>query len=230
MRKTISTLSALILMLGFAGAANALTFGPGDFPADNTTNNILLPGGSITGSSNFGVRTLGTITGIGIVGGNESKELDGLNEWIQIVFDEPQIITELVIGFLYPSDGGTGAIYSDKVNERALIDINNNGTPFTLQATGPTTATWSGSGGVSNLEQAVQNFGGAWTLTNPFGTTTVTSIMFTAPNEFQVPGFANSDFALVSLATAEVPLPAAAWLLGSGLLGLMGLKRRRIRS
>lgn len=37
----------------------------------------------------------------------------------------------------------------------------------------------------------------------------------------------NRGYALTSLTTSAVPVPAAAWLLGSGLLGLVGVARKR---
>ncbi len=227
--RTWSMLSILILMLGFAGAANALTINFGTDDLSNVSGATLTPsGGSYT------VKTVGGVTGVGITTGYEGTEMDGENESILIEFDTPQIIESLVLGFLYQKEpAGPKSAYGDKVDERAWMSINGETGVYTLKATGDTSGTWDGSGALSNVEAALYNSGGAWLLTNPFGTTAVTSILFTAPIDRHGPQHVpwtqgkGSDYSLVSLTTSSVPVPAAVWLLGSGLLGLVGLRRRR---
>lgn len=40
-------------------------------------------------------------------------------------------------------------------------------------------------------------------------------------------GFDQDQFKMTSLTVAEVPIPAAAWLFGSGLIGLATIARKR---
>ena len=48
---------------------------------------------------------------------------------------------------------------------------------------------------------------------------------FAGPTNWALQGVATLDVA-VTLASSAVPVPAAAWLFGSGLLGLVGVARR----
>ena len=56
--------------------------------------------------------------------------------------------------------------------------------------------------------------------------TQVTSIMFRAPGYLP---FLNQrhEFSVAAIEVNAVPIPAAAWLLGSGLVGLVALRRRK---
>jgi hypothetical protein len=53
----------------------------------------------------------------------------------------------------------------------------------------------------------------------------VSSILFRAPG--RIPSLnQNHEFSVARIETASVPIPGAVWLLGSGLLGLVSLRRR----
>lgn len=56
------------------------------------------------------------------------------------------------------------------------------------------------------------------------GAAAIHSVVFTNPYPYYGDGIALDD---IRFATAAVPVPAAAWLLGSGLLGLIGVARRK---
>ena len=222
MKKLGFLICSLLLVGALATGASALTIGPGDFLTG--TNVINLTGATLTSAPrNFVTQTLGGVEGLGVGGGNWTGELDGAGESILITFSTPQIVSEIVLAFLYPSDGGTGSIYSDTGNEQAFIAFNG-GSAATLTSTGATTATWTGLGSVTNFAQAVNGQGGAWTITNPFGDAAVTSILLTAPNE--TGNSQGSDYSLHSVTTSAVPLPAAAWLMVSGLVGLVGFRKK----
>jgi hypothetical protein len=53
----------------------------------------------------------------------------------------------------------------------------------------------------------------------------INSIVFKAPGELTYQN-QNHEFSVAAIETTAVPLPAAAWLLGCGLAGLVGLRRR----
>ena len=224
MKKLGFLMCSLVLVGALATGASALTIGPGDFLTG--TNVINLTGATLTSvPRNFVTQTIGGVEGLGVGGGNWTGELDGAGESILITFSTPQIVSEITLAFLYPmEDDSTGPIYGDTVNEKSFIAING-GVANTLEATGATTATWTGLGSVTNFAQAVNGQGGAWTITNPFGNAAVTSILLTAPND--VPGSsAGSDYSLHSVTTSAVPIPAAAWLMVSGLVGLVGFRKK----
>jgi hypothetical protein len=60
------------------------------------------------------------------------------------------------------------------------------------------------------------------TLNNFFADGEITMMWETLPPRSGL----NAFFAMNSLEMNQVPVPAAAWLLGSGLMGLIGLRRR----
>jgi len=111
-------------------------------------------------------------------------------------------------------------------------------TGITLQATGPGMVTanmlfhWgdadgSTSCGLTNCDIGVTVGFAMMPTANPmaFSVTTVSSDMPAGPFAGFQPTF--NGLATVVMPQAAVPVPAAAWLLGSGLLGLVGVARRK---
>lgn len=109
-------------------------------------------------------------------------------------------------------------------------------TGITLQATGPGAVTanmlfhWgdvdgSTSCGLTNCDIGVTVGFAMMPTANPmaFSVTTVTSDMPGGP----FAGFQPTFNGTATVVPSAVPVPAAAWLLGSGLLGLVGVARRK---
>ena len=67
---------------------------------------------------------------------------------------------------------------------------------------------------------------GAWTLFAPESWTDVKSIQLTNFTNDPSDSWANWIAAIDDIQTNPVPIPGAIWLLGSGLLGLIGIRRR----
>lgn len=70
---------------------------------------------------------------------------------------------------------------------------------------------------------------GVWQqFTAAFNSGAATSINLSFVDANPTPTSAGNDFTVDDISVSAVPLPAAGWLFGSGLLGLIGLSRRRI--
>ncbi|MBC7924624.1 MAG: PEP-CTERM sorting domain-containing protein [Bryobacteraceae bacterium] len=136
-----------------------------------------------------------------------------------ITYNSAVLMNELSLAFLYPTPQ-----YGDASNEIAKVTFNDLFT-YTLTADTTLTATWTGPGSVTNIEAAVEGFGGAWRISNPFGNNLVTSIRLESGN----PGDNNTfgDFALFSATSSAVPEPGTYALLGTGLATLIAFARRR---
>lgn len=65
---------------------------------------------------------------------------------------------------------------------------------------------------------------------NPLALATVISTSVSDPNYQNLVGSAFGTFSYAAAVPASVPVPAAAWLFGSGLLGLIGVARRKARA
>jgi hypothetical protein len=174
----------------------------------------------------FYAKTIGSYTGFGIGGGYSDAEIDIKGEQLTVEYDNPTLITELILSFLYPS----GA-WDDTVNEVARVTVV---APASLvgelTALTSTTANWSGAPSlVTNLEPAVQDSAGVWKISMPFGSQLVQKLEFTAVAVVGGPDSAlNSDFGIVSITNSdsEVPEAASVVLTGLGLVLLGGTSRK----
>jgi hypothetical protein len=96
-------------------------------------------------------------------------------------------------------------LYKGTYEEQATVTIDG-GTPFSVNATET-----SGDGGYANLSLAA--------LVGPGQ-----NIAFTARDFYGDDG--NNDYALASITVSAVPIPAAIWLFGTALIGLIGFTKR----
>jgi hypothetical protein len=174
----------------------------------------------------FYAKTIGSYTGFGIGGGYSTAEIDLKGEKLTVEYDNPTVITELILSFLYPNLG-----WDDVVNEVARVTVV---APTSLvgelTALTSTTANWSGAPSlVTNLDPAVNPSAGVWKISMPFGSQLVQKLEFTA---VAVPGgpidATNSDFGIVSITNSdnEVPEAASVLLTGLGLVLLGGISRK----
>jgi hypothetical protein len=161
-------------------------------------------------------KTTNGTTGIGIKNGSVNGEIDG-SEFLEFKFSEDLIITRLEIGLLY--DNGQ---FGDHPAEAALV-LSDRGSNI-LQVTGHTTATWTGSGSVSNASIATERGGGRWVIEGDDILGGATSFLRLQSGNPGVGGF-NGDFVFVSMCTRPIPAPGAMALLGLG--GALVAKRRR---
>ncbi len=147
--------------------------------------------------------------GIGIGDDEVSWKTSGFDELLEVRFDSAVTVTE--ISFLDLFNEGTG-------REIAFWYYNGD------------------SSAKSFLEAPLAN--DSWPASNGFGAATGLSVADVTSITFLVDcagdKCAANDYALAGIKTvgpdsdvSEVPLPAAAWLFGSGLIGLAGIARRR---
>jgi hypothetical protein len=218
-RNTITTLALVaVLALALPLAASAYTITPDNY--DSLADVEVLFGGG-----GAAIKTVDGYTSLGVSGG-EYGEIS-IGQSITLNFSSSQIVNSIDLVALF-----TNGNYNDKGDEVAQITAWSGSTSwtYTLTADTATSAVWTGQGTVSSVEATpgLQGSGGVWTITNPFGNAAIDSLVFTSLDN----GVAhdlysrNTDYGIGAVTTSPTPIPAAAWLLGSGLIGLIGIKRR----
>ena len=198
--KKISIFYILIgCLMVMPSMANALTVNYTDLTPGLSSVNF--PGlGTATGTTNFQDKTVSGVTGVGVSGGSVPGEIsfnsnaNGTYQSITFSFTNPQIIQDFTIAFLYQQN-----VFGDFPSEIAGITAGLTG--YTLTVTGGTTATWSGAGAVvTNLSTAgSQSGGGEWNVSDPFGNTAISTLVFYPSNNGGSYSSANSDFSFVQL-------------------------------
>lgn len=163
------------------------------------TDGATAPAGATFTSStgSFSLKTYAGWTTLGTTGGPVGEIPVGQS--IKISFAAPQIFNTLTLGRLYD-----GPEFND-ITEIAAVLLSGDVVPFFLKATGTTTASWTGSGVVTNLSPATEPKAAVWQISNPFGNTAVSSLLLypePVPNPKN-----NSDFGLASFNTRQAPPP-----------------------
>lgn len=223
MRNISNTVTAVILGLTMALAlpamAGAYTIAPDNYAS--------LAGASLTFSGGDpSIKNVDGYDSLGVSGG-VSGEIS-IGQSITMNFDQAQFVNTIDLVALF-TDGN----YNDVGDEVAQVTgvYGSDSWTYTLTADTASSAAWTGLGTVSSVESEPgrQGNGGVWTLTDPFGGQAVDSIIFAALDNTQAPnlGGSNSDYGIGSVTTSATPVPGSVWLLGSGLLGLVGLRSAR---
>lgn len=218
MQRTI--FATLLLALVLPASAFAYSFTPTSY---DTLAGLTA---TFTGGS-ASIKTVdGSYLSLGVSGGVGGEV--SIGQSITLSFDNTQIIQSLDLVALF-ADGNHGDVGDEVASITALSG--GQATTYTLTS-GINSAVWTGLGTASGLNPnaGVQGNGGVWQVVNPFGDLAVDSIVFTALDNGMASGVGgkNSDFGIGGMTTtAATPIPAAAWLLGSGLVGLIGLRRKQ---
>ncbi|MEQ8770136.1 MAG: hypothetical protein RIB60_06465 [Phycisphaerales bacterium] len=212
--KTLA-LGIAAVVVSAAGTAHAGVLTQADLAEGVSYQELAIDGVTVTVTTDDGVtkrKTVNGVTGVGVSGGTVNGEID-TREALNFDFASPLAVDEITIAFLY--DNGQFGDHPAEVAD-FVTDL---GT-YTLQVTGPTTATWSGGGMVENMSIATEAGGGAWTLSGDLFGGAISKLSLVSGNPGSQATYA--DFSFVSL--NAVPTPGAAALLG---LGGLALARRR---
>jgi hypothetical protein len=196
--------SLAVILLLMAGTASASTY---DFRDASTyggaMNQPSFTAGVITlTASPTGARLWWDSTdGLGVRCLFESDEIQGI-ERLKIGFATPVHLSSVLVTDLFNEDGYL---------ERGYYQLNGSGSWIEFTALPSQTSGTNGE------------------LTVPIDPSIlVNSITFKAPGLVLFP-LQSHEFSVAAIETTPVPIPAAFWLLGSGLVGLAALRRKRSR-
>jgi hypothetical protein len=240
MKRTLTLLAPLAATaLLAAGAANAAIITQSNFTAGATTAGTSLGGGVtlnwsiLPAGSTFQKKSGGGYTGVGI-SGRTAGEID-IGEYLNATaVGGAFTIDRFVLGLLF--DGPEFGDFQEVAQVTATLA--GGGTIVgtltnTYQGAGTDVAVWSLPGAnVTNLSPSVNGSGAVWKVDNPFGSSALTAISFTAIAGTCGRGLTcsnQSDYTLVKLVANPVPEPATFGLLGAALLGVGAAARARRR-
>ena len=176
---------------------------------DTGTNSLVwsIQGGGQLSANDYELADAGAAQFVTTAAGNNTGQLGARPSG---VLDSWNAITNTAIS-LNTNSKGASSVFGTSTAAAGIFDT-------TTVANNP--ANWYLSGGATG----VSGLGTAWNLYGVTGTTT-------GPVALSLLGTATLSANGVTFGTAgsgaEVPLPAAIWLLGSGLLGLAGVGRRK---
>jgi len=201
-RLSVAALATIVGVLVSAPPAHAGTiidFGTAGC-ADTFCEPLEYDGGTLILTSrggDFTRKTLDDETGLGI-SGRTTGEID-VDEFIDGSFSSAVTVDALRLVFLY-----NGPEFGDP-SEIARVSINGGAVVGRLTADGENTATWSLGGLVTNCGATSLGDTGCFLIHNPFGTSSVWTISFTADSAGA--GLANdSDYSLGGIEISPVPM------------------------
>lgn len=201
----------------FSATINAAGFSVGQMSANFTNATVTSVGGSFTKINSVGNNSS---TVVGVSTGFVSTESDTDGEQFTINFSGGgAVISEITLGLLYRQGEWDVA-----ANEQARLKTNT-GDCSTLNCLLEANATFRGlTAGITTLSQGVEQQGGIFRITNPFGSSVINTLELIAFNNGGS-GDAASSFGLVSVTYTSVPEPGTLLLVGGGAL-VLGLVRR----
>lgn len=204
MRKLVILGSVLALVLAFTGIASADTYV--DFRTFSLTDGVVVAPytekGVTVGCGPDDLLYWTSEDGFGVAGhpGYEGDEVE-TPEWLTLTFNDNVRLESVDITNLFYENVGTGDYF-----EIGWYKLGEND-PWIAFTQDDITKTMAGSNGEYTLEV------NAW----------VDTIWFSAPG-LSIDG-QKHEFSVAGVNI--VPIPGAVWLLGSGLIGLAGLRRRK---
>lgn len=223
--RTLLISLSTVLGLGLAPmAAGAFTINGSDLTVYQSSVDL----GFATVSATPGLFAHKSVAGydvVGVSGGYEGGEIDLASESIAFHFTEAQTMTELNLGLLFVAHE-----QDDAYNEQALVRVafaDGSSADYTLSVIDATTATWSGSGTVTNLSPATFGSAGVFSISNPFGNAAITGITLLPTGPALPADMRNNDYGFVGLSTRPVPEPGTIVLMSMGLAGLAMSGRKR---
>jgi hypothetical protein len=197
---------AVILVLLLAGTSSASTY---DFRDASTFGGALNQSSFSTGIDGNTITLTAMPTGASLWWDG----VDGLGVKFLFENDEVQGIERLKIDFASPVRLSS-VLITDLFNENGYLERGS----YQLNGSG----NW-----IEFTALASQTSGTNGELTVPVDAgVLVNSITFKAPGLSLFP-LQHHEFSVAAIETTAVPIPAALWLLGSGLIGLAALRRKR---